>query len=171
MNDALTASKILFLEKMNPYIASLEDMVVMYDDEIRDENNVIGFAQTRLLGEPKQLVGQERVQYHELASLYVKPSYRNRGVGSEIVRNLLEKFDKKYSGRDNSIVETTKHVVCLLTLKPTTSFYSKFGFQICSQNNIPSPLGVEYHLGRLISFFLKNDLVCMVRRNDFASNS
>jgi GNAT superfamily N-acetyltransferase len=165
VDDVLSASKILFLEKMNPYI-SRENMVVMYDDDIPGDktNNLIGFAQIRPLGSPEELEGQikERIQYHELASLYVKPDYRHQGVGSAIVHTLLQKFDSKFPSTD---ANQTKHIACLLTLKPTAPFYLKFGFQISPQNNIPPPLRFEYQLGRLVSFVLKNDLVCLIRQN------
>jgi ribosomal protein S18 acetylase RimI-like enzyme len=168
--DVRTASNILFLEKMNPYISSPNNLLVIYDDEIKgNEKNLNGFGQIRPLGSPilADSEERERIQYHEIASIYVKPDYRHQGVGSSIVRELIKRFDNEASlGRRTNPV---KHVVCTLTLKPTVKFYSKFGFCVMPQNSIPPPLKLEYQLGNILSFILGNDLVCMVRQDDGGS--
>ncbi len=167
LEDVRTASKILFLEKMNPYISSPNNLLVMYDDEIKgNENNIIGFGQIRPLGSPITADSDEceKIQYHELASIYVKPDYRRQGVGSNIVRELLIRFDKEASSTRRA--NPVKHILCTLTLKPTVKFYSKFGFRVTPQNSIPPPLKLEYQLGNILSFILGNDLVCMVRQDD-----
>ncbi len=169
VDDVLTASKLLFLEKMNPYIASRNNLVVMYDDEIKEKkNNLIGFGQIRPLGGPTAVSdgrSTETIQYHELASMYVKPEYRRQGVGTTIVRTLLQRFDCGYPLSTNQ----TKHIVCALTLKRTIEFYSKYGFRVVPQQSIPPPLKLEYQLGNVLSLILGNDLVCMVRENDRGS--
>lgn len=102
---------------------------------------MIGFGQIRPLN----------IEYSELASLYVLPDYRQQGVGSALVKELLARHE-----------DDTK--VCLLTLKPTMSFYEMHGF-VCikSLEDLPSNLKFEFKVGSLISSFLGNDLVCMVR--------
>ena len=56
--------------------------------------------------------------------------------------------------------------VCLLTLKPTASFYEQFGFKIIASDDelqqLPSSLRNEYLAGSAISLILGNSIICMV---------
>ena len=137
-NDVFLARKILVQEAMNPISISTRTLLVAHYDQ---SNAMIGFGQIRPLN----------IEYSELASLYVLPDYRQQGVGSALVKELLARHE-----------DDTK--VCLLTLKPTMSFYEMHGF-VCikSLEDLPSILKFEFKVGSLISSFLGNDLVCMVR--------
>ena len=133
-------------------------------------------------------------EYHELSSLYVMPNFRNLGIGSQIVDELLKRFDdaaapaatatatttattttttttavsvvsRKNQGGNNDCTNNNDACgVCLLTLKPTVPFYNKFGFHVVEkEEDIPSFLRFEMLAGRVISSFLGNEIVCMVR--------
>jgi N-acetylglutamate synthase-like GNAT family acetyltransferase len=146
-SDVNHARRIMFKERMNFLSLSANSLVIcvdVSDDDNEDQNKlIVGFGQIRRLND----------QYSELASLYVDPEYRNRGVGSELVTNLL---NKRHDDDNTSL--------CLLTLRPTVPFYEKFGFCVISRDNLPSPLRIEYLAGSLISLFLGNELVCMEKK-------
>ena len=110
-----------------------------------EQGDMIGFGQIRPLDSI----------YSELASLYVYPEHRNRGIGSALVEKLLQRHDADpfHSKR-----------VCLLTLKPTVRFYEKHGFvEQISIDDLPSALQFEFRAGSLVSSILGNDICCMVR--------
>lgn len=144
--DVSTARKTMFLEKMNPLSISQDRLLVAFDD--LDEHELLGFGQIRPLDGV----------YSELASLYVKPANRQQGIGGALVQQLLRRHDQVES-------PTT---VCLLTLRSTTPFYEKLGFECMEQDEIQSRMSssfqIEYAAGSLISSFLGNSLVCMIRR-------
>lgn len=147
VNDVFMARKTLFQEAMNPLSLTQENLLVAFDDELPDDTSLLGFGQIRPLDS----------LFAELASLYVVPEERGRGIGSAIVEQLLKKHDEVDDG-------TT---VCLLTLESTTNFYARFGFQEVSddelKSSMPSSLRFEYSAGTVVSTFLGNGLVCMKR--------
>jgi GNAT superfamily N-acetyltransferase len=96
--------------------------------------------------------------YVELASLYVLPNRRGKGIGDALVQELLSRHDSKGS---NGPTKNTE--VVLLTLRPTTPLYEKYGFEIVNESEIPASLQFEYKAGSIVSAFLGNDLVCMKR--------
>lgn len=87
---------------MNPLYINAANFKVATDND-----KLVGFAQLRPLG-----------NVYELASVYVEPVYRNRGIGSDLVRLCLEAH--KESG-----LELTD--VYLLTLGDTNEWYLQFG--------------------------------------------
>jgi N-acetylglutamate synthase-like GNAT family acetyltransferase len=145
-NDVVTARKTMFQEKMNPLSISQDRLLVAFDDF--DERDLLGFGQIRPLDE----------MYSELASLYVKPENRQQGIGGALVQQLLRRHDEAES-------PTT---VCLLTLRSTTTFYEKHGFECMDKDEIkstmPSSFQFEYAAGSFVSSLLGNGLVCMIRR-------
>lgn len=144
--DISAARKILFQQAMNPLSLSKENLIVAFDDELNDEP-LVGFGQIRPLGS----------EFSELASLFVVPGRRNQGVGGAIVEELLKRHEQASSSKQ----------VCLLTLKPTTSFYERYGFQLASESErkkLPATLQLELQAGNALSIFLGNDLVCMIRK-------
>ena len=137
-NDVFLARKMLFQAAMNPLSMSTQTLLIAYNGQSED---MIGFGQIRPLN----------TEYSELASLYVLPNYRQLGVGSALVNELLARHE-----------DHTK--VCLLTLEPTMPFYERHGFvRIESLEDLPSSVQFEFKAGSLISSFLGNDLVCMIR--------
>jgi N-acetylglutamate synthase-like GNAT family acetyltransferase len=144
-NDVFTARKTMLKEKMNPLSISQDRLLVVFDDFDED---LLGFGQIRPLDGV----------YSELASLYVNPEHRQQGIGGALVRQLLLRHDQ---------VESPS-TVCLLTLRSTTPFYEKQGFEVMDQDEIqstmPSSFQFEYAAGSVVSSLLGNGLVCMIRR-------
>jgi ribosomal protein S18 acetylase RimI-like enzyme len=137
-------------EAMNPISISQDHLLVAFDDDDPAEK-LMGFGQIRPLDGV----------YSELASLYVFPDHRSKGIGGSLVEELLERYDKQ--GTTNA-----PGTVCLLALSETAPFYEKYGFMVVNENEIqsdlPSSLKFEYKAGSVLSSILGNDLVCMVRR-------
>ena len=70
-------------QKMNPLFLSPERFLVA-EDGLMDGDGVVGFAQLRP-------VSGAAGAALELASVFVTPAYRRRGVGAELVRRLLDR--------------------------------------------------------------------------------
>jgi len=164
--DVSLARTTMFRKAMNPLSIKQETLLVAYDKE-NEENSVCGFGQIRPLDDA----------FSELASLFVFPSYRGQGVGSALVTQLLQRHDQ-------SNVKPLR-TVCLLTLRPTSRFFAKFGFQIVDDDKVAPKasdsewrlsdlsctIQLEYTAGSAISLLLGNDIVCMVRPNGGTSMS
>lgn len=147
--DIGLARKVLLEEAMNPLSVSTEYLLVAAAEDEPDA--VLGFGQIRPL---------DGTDYTELASLYVFPDHRREGIASALIESLLE---RQQQADDASSV-------CLLTLRPTMPLYEKFGFGAVDPKRdddtwkaLPQTVRLEYQAGSLLSLFLGNDLVCMVR--------
>ena len=135
---------------MNPLSLSEKNLLCAIDDKSGD---LVGFGQIRPLDH-----GASGCKNYELASLFVKPEYRSLGIGSDIVRELLQRFDDCQNDSNTSLY--------LLTLRTTRNFYEAFGFKVLAGKdikNIPSTLQFEVTMGNIISSVLGNQLVCMCR--------
>ena len=167
--DVSAARKILFSEAMNPLSVSEATLLVASSDGATDRSandDMVGFGQIRRLND----------DYSELASLYVLPSYRKRGIGTALVQELLERYENSKdsssgsSSRTAAAATTTTTTctdsgkVCLLTLAPTVPFYEPHGFVVVEDTtDLPTSVQFEIQAGSAISKFLGNQLVCMVR--------
>jgi ribosomal protein S18 acetylase RimI-like enzyme len=143
-DDVATARKILFKEAMNP-LSVAKDRLLVANVVGSDTIVLAGFGQIRPVDE----------NYSELASLYVLPDFRRRGVATKLISTLLERHDAACEQR----------MVCLLTLRPTTPLYEPHGFRVVPKQDMPRALQFEYAAGSVISALLGNDLVCMLRPN------
>lgn len=144
--DVFLARKTMFSEAMNPLAVSQDRLLVAFDDD--EDERLLGFGQIRPLSDV----------YSELASLYVMPENREQGIGGALVQQLLLRHEEQE--------EATQ--VCLLTLRPTSGFYEKYGFEVLDEkemkSSMPSSFQFEYAAGSVVSSLLGNGLVCMVRR-------
>ena len=149
--DVFLARKVLFQEGMNPL--SISDKTLLVATLVEDSNSriksanedvVVGFGQIRSLDGI----------YSELASLFVFPQYRKQGIGTALVKELLQRYD--------TFGATQK--VCLLTLRPTVPFYESHGFVVQpSMEDLPNTIQLEFKAGSFLSSLLGNDICCMVR--------
>ena len=93
-------------------------------------------------------------ELHELASVYIDPEFRHQGVGTELVRTLLQEYkDSGYSMDD----------LYLLTIQTRSDWYhDRFGFQVVSDpKDIPNAMQFEVFAGNIFTKLLNNQLVCM----------
>lgn len=104
-----------------------------------DGDHIVGFAQLKPIGD-----------IYELASVYVAPAYRRRGLGSDLVERCL-----KYH------VEAGRRLdeVYLLTLANFVEFYRRFGFE--PVDDAPEALAFEIQLGGAVTSLIGKSLVCM----------
>ena len=58
-----------------------------------------------------------------LGSLYVKPEYQRRGIGTKLIHHLFEKYD------------LAEELVFLQTLAGTERFYEKFGWEVADSTD------------------------------------
>jgi ribosomal protein S18 acetylase RimI-like enzyme len=186
-DDVMKARKILFENAMNPLSISKENMIVVYDDfndetiqqqqqqqrQQQQQPKLIGFGQIRPIGRSVSNDGTSVIEYSELASLYVEPEHRHRGIGGTIVDKLMERHRQRQQQQQQHQQQqkpttTVSSVVCLLTLKPLIPFYESHGFQVIANRDeiqrLPTSLQLEYTAGSFVSLILGNDIVCMIER-------
>jgi GNAT superfamily N-acetyltransferase len=137
------AQRILLSEWMNPLSVSQGHLWVAVSE---GEDTLLGFGQIRPLSDG----------YKELASLYVVPSERRKGIATQLISTLLEQHEE--CGEEDPII-------CLLTLRPTVPLYERHGFRVVDPkaHDLPITFRVEFMLGTMLSMLLGNDLVCMIR--------
>jgi ribosomal protein S18 acetylase RimI-like enzyme len=164
----MLARQTLIKEFMNPLSLQPNCMVIAYnngdnDNAINRSDNgdaILGFGQIRPLND----------RFSELASLYVFKQYRQQGIGSQIVQELLNRHNNNNNNKSIKDKEPALELilkVCLLTLRPTMKFYQKYNFREVSRQEmealkLPFSMKLEAAAGSAISAFLGNDLVCMV---------
>jgi len=96
---------------------------------------------------------QETPKLYELASVWVDPAYRGRGIGTELVRRVLQRHCKHVGPATN---------VYLLTLASTSKWYREnFGFKLVTDEGVPEQMAFEVKAGKLITGFIGAELVCM----------
>lgn len=92
-----------------------------------------------------QIVGIGQIKRHhdgtpELASLVVAEAYRHHGIGSQVVRALVERHHQAHLGEP-------LYLFCLVELQ---SYYGQFGFQTVNRSTLPWPLWRMHWLGNSI---------------------
>jgi len=100
--------------------------------------------------ERERIRGQN--QLWELVSVYVKPEWRKRGIGRELIRRVMARHD---------LLERPRGDVYLLTLDRTEDFYRGLGFGFEVTDEPPASMAGEIVVGNLITGFLGSKLVCM----------
>uniref|UniRef100_A0A7S2XUZ5 N-acetyltransferase domain-containing protein n=1 Tax=Attheya septentrionalis TaxID=420275 RepID=A0A7S2XUZ5_9STRA len=165
-DDVAFARKTMLSEFMNPLSIAQETLVVAFDGDSssssRGDEAVLGFGQIRPMSLPSSSQTATTVTntgYDELASLYVIPEQRTRGVGRALVQELLSRHDHDDDHKN--------HAVCLLTLKTTVPFYEPVQFHVVSQSDmgrLSISFRFEYTAGSILSTVLGNELTCMIRQ-------
>jgi N-acetylglutamate synthase-like GNAT family acetyltransferase len=91
---------------------------------------------------------------YELASVYVIPEYRGRGIGTELVERVLQRHAQQGHALSS---------VYLLTLATTAGWYEdNFGFQVVEEEEqVPAQLSFEVTAGKIITKFIGAELCCM----------
>ena len=131
--------RAMVAQLMNPLALRVEHFLVADDDA---GSGRVGFGQIRPVGS----------DLWELASVYVDDDWRGRGVGSELVRQLLA--GHAAAGRPPCEVH-------LLTLDKTRGFYRALGFEQLSIKSAPAAMRPEMIAGSAITKLLGEELACM----------
>ncbi|CAM9453973.1 unnamed protein product [Ectocarpus sp. 13 AM-2016] len=134
-----TIQKIVVGMLMNPMSIDVSNFICA-----EQEGALVGFGQVRPIGGSN----------YELASLHVDESYRGRGIGSSVVRQLVTGYVSTHG-------EGQIRNLYLLTLDSTVPFYEKNGFAIAPAHEIPTVLKVERAVGSLLQSLFGNSVVCM----------
>eukprot|EP00980_Cylindrotheca_fusiformis_P022657 scaffold9542_cov92-Cylindrotheca_fusiformis.AAC.4 len=87
-----------------------------------------------------------RPRLWELSSVYVTPDFRRQGIGSELVKGVLELTRNKNLGND----------VYALTLAKTVPWYEQLGF--VQEEVIPKPMALEVAAGKVITKLIGEEL-------------
>jgi len=166
--DAWTVRASVLREGMNPLGLDPARFIVAEDAATRD---VLGFGQlkpwetlsdredaagavVRLLGLAPNWDGD----LVELASVVVAPSARRRGVGAALLRELVDEACRRASAKGTALT------LCLLTLRRTTPFYRRAGFEVVEDEEaIPRPLRPEKAAGSVVAKLVADD-ECVVMR-------
>eukprot|EP00401_Gymnodinium_catenatum_P030212 CAMPEP_0117460352 /NCGR_PEP_ID=MMETSP0784-20121206/1960_1 /TAXON_ID=39447 /ORGANISM="" /LENGTH=244 /DNA_ID=CAMNT_0005254015 /DNA_START=1 /DNA_END=735 /DNA_ORIENTATION=- len=112
----------------------------------------LGFAQLRPLG------GSGDATPLLLASLFVEPEARRRGVGTRIVEGLLQRQERRDGG--------TPRPIFALTIAPKEAFFSQLGFFRLGDGatELPAALAVEAAIGRVVARAVTgSDLIVLYR--------
>mmetsp|Transcript_8579 Transcript_8579/g.16626 ORF Transcript_8579/g.16626 Transcript_8579/m.16626 type:complete len:154 (+) Transcript_8579:393-854(+) len=119
----------------------------------------------------------------ELASLFVEPELRGSGLGSSLVERLLDRSIQLHACRrdtcgcsKNAIYKQNAPVlarhaeeghgcddVYLLTLQRTTGFYTRLGFVQIDVTEAPSPMQLEYSIGRQVASVFAGDSLAVMK--------
>jgi len=89
-------------------------------------------------------------QAWELASVYVLPEWRNRGIGSELVRRIMAR---------HCMLNRKTNDVYLLTLESTKEWYQRLGFDLT--DDTPLSMSLEIAAGGILTNFLGEKLIAM----------
>lgn len=127
------------------------------------------FSQAAAANRRREQVFQETANetpvLYEISSVWVDPRYRKRGIGTEVVRRVLQRHvesTKKKGAMEN---------VYLLTLATTSNWYRKnFGFQLVPLDKVPEQMAFETKIGTVVAKALGSRVVCMQGDSDFDLN-
>ena len=92
----------------------------------------------------------------ELSSVYVRPMYRSNGIGSALIRRLIQTHHEEN--------QRPKEDIYLVTLDRTQSWYESIGFEYVVQEEIPKSLELEVLAGSIVTKVLGERLICMKGR-------
>jgi len=93
---------------------------------------------------------RDKNQLWELASVYVIPEWRHKGIGSELIRKVMAK---------HVMLERRAGDVYLLTLDSTKDWYRGFGFELT--DDPPAAMALEVAAGGILTKLLGEKLVAM----------
>ncbi len=91
----------------------------------------------------------------ELASLAVAPSRQSNGIGSMLVKALLER---------------EKGELYLMCLKPMVTYYERFGFEEVLEEAMPRSLKIYHRAGRLLAKIAHRQGPSIMRREGDTNN-
>jgi GNAT superfamily N-acetyltransferase len=125
-NDDVTFARDLYFETMHDIIERLFGW-----EQIREEKNFARFFkldEVRIITADGQDVGWIQEQISEksinLGSFYIAPTMQGRGVGTQVLRILLER----------AASESKSMTLAVVKINPARQFYEKHGFRITHED-------------------------------------
>jgi len=103
-----------------------------------------------LYGRAERDKEMDRNQLWELASVYVVPTWRKKGIGTELISRTMNKHVMLGRNYDD---------VFLLTLDSTKEWYRSFGFEVTDKP--PAAMALEIAAGGILTKFLGAKLISM----------
>jgi N-acetylglutamate synthase-like GNAT family acetyltransferase len=108
-----------------------------------------------------RFVGCAQIKPHndgarELASLAVIPECQGQGIGSLLVRAMLERERGEL------------YLACRSSL---TTYYERFGFQVVPPGELPGSFKLQYRFGRLLARLSIFEGPCIMRRSAAAARA
>jgi N-acetylglutamate synthase-like GNAT family acetyltransferase len=140
LSDRAMIIKTIWSERMNPLSTNPNNFTIATDSN----GSVVAFGQLKHLA----------TDTLELSSIVVLPPYRGAGLGSKLVKHLLE-----HRHPPNSKVYLT-------TISKRRRFYSNLGFKeeiLPSSDALPSQLGFEVAAGSIVARLLANDTLIVMK--------
>ncbi|CAM9285313.1 unnamed protein product [Hapterophycus canaliculatus] len=134
--------EILLGMLMNPLSIDVDNFLC-----VEEEGVLVGFGQIRPIG------GSD----FELASVHVRESHRQRGIGSRLVCRLVDKFTSTYGSKKLGNLY-------LITLASTVPFYEKNRFSTIPNDDTPTVLRAERAVGSALQSLFGESVVCMRAR-------
>jgi len=104
----------------------------------------------QLMAQSARDVERGRNQLWELASVYVHPTYRGRGIGSALVQKVMARHE---------LLDRRSSDVFLLTLGTTREWYERLGF--VGVEEVPEAMGLEVAVGTVVTKVMGAELICM----------
>ncbi|MBM4425047.1 MAG: GNAT family N-acetyltransferase [Chloroflexi bacterium] len=132
--DAKKIKDLIHEVRINPMNLDWERFIVAEDD-----GEFVGCAQVK----------PHTDGVRELASLAVSPSWQGQGIGSMLVKALLER---------------EKGELYLMCRAKTAPYYRRFGFVEVVGKNIPRSFRLHARAGRLIAMFAGEGIAFMKRK-------
>ena len=96
---------------------------------------------------------KDKNQLWELASVYVLPEWRRRGIGGELIRRIMQR---------HVLLGRNVQDVYLLTLDSTKDWYASFGFGLT--DDPPASMAFEVAAGGVITKVIGEELIAMRMR-------
>ncbi|DBA82923.1 hypothetical protein WJX77_002683 [Trebouxia sp. C0004] len=140
--DLVDIKRMVLKERMNPLGLPADRFIIAEDAE----GKVMGFGQLQ------QQPNAEHVQFLELRTLIVTDAARGQGVGSAVVKHLLE----------TPAAMTTD--VYLSTLGSSIPFYKKAGFTLVPIRQIPRAMWFEALAGSVVASLVAQDRLVVLMR-------
>ncbi|DBA82241.1 hypothetical protein WJX79_004896 [Trebouxia sp. C0005] len=140
--DLIDIKRMVLKERMNPLGLPADRFIIAEDAE----GQVMGFGQLQ------QQPNAEHVQFLELRTLIVTNAARGQGVGSAVVKHLLE----------TPAAMTTD--VFLVTLRRSIPFYKKAGFTLVPVRQVPRALWFEAFAGSVVASLVAQDRLVVLMR-------
>ena len=145
--------------RIRPASATDQPIITAFIRQARINQRNLNWEHFLVAEQDGSVVGIRQVKVHaqgtrEVASGYVPPQHRNKGISALLMQEILKR---------------EKGVLYLMCNKKWSTYYEGFGFKVLSPTSLPSDLAREYWIGKLITSVLsilafKNIIIIPMKR-------